>query len=158
MRLIDQLMQPTPAVMTIVSACLIVLMFGVFIEDEETIEDTKNINKILNRIQKKQQRMTMTNKHRHSDANKVDRISPLTKPSKEKGLSVRYENDKLVVNQKIKIIRNVLIMNSDQSLIIKHKLKDTSNSISIDKFAEDDSVRVIIETIGTIVFDDWIRK
>lgn len=160
--------QPGTAITVIATACIVLLMIGPFLGDEEVIDNPKDISAILNKIKEKQKRMISTSgsdmleKHMKmvsDDANELprNRYNSITKANK-KSFIISIDKNNMIIEQKFKIIRDLTIISLDKSKIINKRIKEIVNTIDITEFKENDSLRVVLETVGTIVFDDWVKR
>ena len=152
------LAQPGPAVTVIATACVVLMMIGPFIGTKEIINDEEDISTILNRIQEKQMRMMSTSGHNNLSKDRYNATLPLIQKAKNKNFIVSIDNNKMVIEQKLKIARDLTIISPDERKVLNKKIKEIYNTIDITEFAENDSMRVVLETIGTIVYDDWVKR
>jgi hypothetical protein len=79
------------------------------------------------------------------------------KEQKKKGMSVSISGDTLSITQLLKISRQVYVFNYDGNMLLKDKVVGKENNIVLKDLADNDSLRVVIETAGIIVYDDWLK-
>jgi hypothetical protein len=152
------LAQPGPAITVVSTACIVLMMIGPFIGDKEIIDNPKEISTILNRIQKKQRRMMSTSGNKSLSRNRYNATLPLIQKAKNKNFIVSIDEDNIIIEQKLKIARDLTIISPDESKVLNKRIKKIINTIDITEFTGNDSVRVVLETIGTVVYDDWIKR
>ena len=152
------LAQPGPAITVVATACIVLMMIGPFIGDKEIIDNPKQISTILNRIQEKQRRMMSTSGNKSLSRNRYNATLPLIQKAKNKNFIVSIDEDNIIIEQKLKIARDLTIISPDESKVLNKRIKKIINTIDITEFTGNDSVRVVLETIGTVVYDDWIKR
>ena len=79
------------------------------------------------------------------------------KEQKKKGMAVSISGDTLSITQLLKISRQVYVFNYDGNMLLKDKVVGKENNIVLKDLADNDSLRVVIETAGIIVYDDWLK-
>ena len=67
------------------------------------------------------------------------------------------ENDTLIIQQSIRISRKVYVINNSKDLLLETKVTEKKNKIPLITIIKNDSLRVIIETAGIIVYDSWLK-
>ena len=152
------LAQPGPAVTVIATACVVLMMIGPFIGTKEIINDAEDISTILNRIKEKQMRMMSTSGNKNLSKDRYNATLPLIQKAKNKNFIVSIDNNKMIIEQKLKIARDLTIISPDEKTVLNKRIKEIYNSVNITEFAGNDSMRVVLETIGTIVYDDWVKR
>ena len=152
------LAQPGPAVTVIATACVVLMMIGPFIGTKEIINDAEDISAILNRIKEKQMRMMSTSGNKNLSKDRYNATLPLIQKAKNKNFIVSIDNNKMIIEQKLKIARDLTIISPDEKTVLNKRIKEIYNSVNITEFAGNDSMRVVLETIGTIVYDDWVKR
>ena len=150
--------QPGPAIAVIGTACILLLMIGPFLGDEEVIYNPKDISILLNKIQDKQRKMISTSGNKEPLKSRLNTTIPLIQRAKNKNFIISIDNNNIIIEQKFKIVRDLTIINPEESKILNKSIKEIVNTINITEFKENDSLRVVLETVGTIVFDDWIKR
>ena len=55
------------------------------------------------------------------------------------------------------VSRQVYVFNYDENVLLKDEVSDKENNIVLKDLAKNDSLRVVIETAGIIVYDDWLK-
>ena len=90
--------------------------------------------------------------------NRYNATLPLIQKAKNKNFIVSIDEDNIIIEQKLKIARDLTIISPDESKVLNKRIKKIINTIDITEFTGNDSVRVVLETIGTVVYDDWIKR
>ena len=75
---------------------------------------------------------------------------------KKVGLTVSIKDDVLVLKQPLIVTRKIYIFNSKQSILLEDVVKERENNILLEQLSDQDSLRVMIETAGIIIYDDWL--
>ena len=75
---------------------------------------------------------------------------------KKVGLAVSIKDDTLIIQQPLIVSRKIYVFNSEQSVLLEDVVKDKENNILLEKLSDQDSLRVMIETAGIIIYDDWL--
>ena len=73
-----------------------------------------------------------------------------------KGIDVALEGNEITINQRLGVERLVLITNNQDIILSEQIINKRKRVILLNKIEEMDSIRVVMESEGVIVFDDWI--
>lgn len=76
---------------------------------------------------------------------------------KQNGLFVSLDNNILSINQPLMVKRDIYVFGYDKNILLNEKINDKENSIILNDLIKNDSLRVMIETEGVIVYDKWIQ-
>ena len=79
------------------------------------------------------------------------------KAKKRRGMVVSIKKDTLSITQPLMVSRQVYVFNYDENVLLKDEVSDKENNIVLKDLAKNDSLRVVIETAGIIVYDDWLK-
>jgi hypothetical protein len=79
------------------------------------------------------------------------------KAKKRRGMVVSIKKDTLSITQPLMVSRQVYVFNYDENVLLKDEVSDKENNIVLKDLAKNDSLRVVIETAGMIVYDDWLK-
>ena len=103
-------------------------------------------------------RMMSTSGNKNLSKDRYNATLPLIQKAKNKNFIVSIDNNKMIIEQKLKIARDLTIISPDEKIVLNKRIKEIYNRINITEFAGNDSMRVVLETIGTIVYDDWVKR
>ena len=76
---------------------------------------------------------------------------------KRVGITVSIQKDALIIDQPLIVSRKVFVFNNEENILLEDIVKGKQNSIPLGELADYDSLRVMIETAGMIVYDDWLK-
>lgn len=73
------------------------------------------------------------------------------------GIKVALKNDSLKISQPIRFKRELTVQTSDGKILLSKEFKDLVNTFHIPTDVSQDSVRIIITTLDSIVYEDILR-
>ena len=73
-----------------------------------------------------------------------------------KGITVSLDEKELIITQRLSVERIVLVLDKQNDVLFEDIISKRNNTLSLDIAEKLDSVRVILESEGMIVFDDWV--
>ena len=76
---------------------------------------------------------------------------------KRVGITVSIQKDTLMIDQPLIVSRKVFVFNNEENILLEDIVKGKQNNIPLGELADYDSLRVMIETAGMIVYDDWLK-
>ncbi len=76
---------------------------------------------------------------------------------KRVGITISIQKDTLKIDQPLIVSRKVFVFNNEENILLEDIVKGKKNNILLGELADYDSLRVMIETAGMIVYDDWLK-
>ena len=73
-----------------------------------------------------------------------------------KGITVSLDEKELIITQRLSVERIVLVLDKQNDVLFEDIISKRNNTLSLDIAGKLDSVRVILESEGMLVFDDWV--
>lgn len=130
-----------PAVATILSVMLVVLI-GVNLLNQPEKRDDKGRLRVI----------TLLNSPEYTPAAQV-----LTRgDNKTKEITVSVKNQELIIDQLISIERIVWVIDDQDNVLMQETIDKRNNLLYFGSPIEKDSIRVVMESEGVIVYDDWL--
>ena len=130
-----------PVIATVLSVMLVVLI-GVNLLNQPEKRDDKGRLRII----------TLLNSPEYTPAAQV-----LTRgDNKIKEITVSVKNQELIIDQLISIERIVWVIDDQDNVLMQETIDKRNNLLYFGSPIEKDSIRVVMESEGVIVYDDWL--
>ena len=145
--LLNKIFNSTPILATVMSVFLIMLIIFNSSGDVNSspqgkpiLNAPKDVNEFLKRMN-----------------NQNVSVVPLSSDQMNEGIMVSIKNDTLVIKQTLSIARKIYVINMSNTYMHDYMVNKKINKIQLNPGFQGDSVRVIIESFDSKVFDDWLK-